>query len=39
MKKEILIVIIIIILIIIGHILTQNYTKNFFDEINYTVMK
>lgn len=33
MRKEIIVVIVIIILIIIGHIVTQNYTKNFFDEL------
>lgn len=34
MKKEIYIVILIIILIITGHICTQIYTKNFFDNIS-----
>lgn len=33
MKKELIIVIVIIVLIIIGHICTQNYTKNFFDSL------
>ena len=33
MKKEIIIVVIIVILIFAGHILTQNYTKVFFDDI------
>lgn len=39
MKKEIIIVIIIIICIIIGHILTQKYTRNFFDEISNDLQK
>lgn len=34
MKKEIIIVIIIIILIVVGHIVTQNYTKNIFSELS-----
>ncbi len=33
MKKEIIIVIVIIILIIIGHIFTQSYTSNFYNDI------
>lgn len=39
MKKEIIIVIVIIVFIIIAHILTQNYTKDFFDEISYDLQK
>lgn len=34
MKKEIIIIIVIIILIITAHVVTQNYTKNSFAEIN-----
>lgn len=39
MKKEIIIVIIIVILIFIGHIVTQNYTRNFFDNISMSLGK
>lgn len=39
MKKEIVIVLCLVILIIIGHVYTQKYTKNFFEdmsnELNY----
>lgn len=39
MKKEIIIVSIIVVLILIGHIATQNYTKNFFDDISMNLEK
>lgn len=39
MKKEIIIVVIIVILIIIGHIITQNYTKKFFENISVNLEK
>lgn len=39
MKKEIIIVVIIVILIIIGHIITQNYTKKFFENISVSLEK
>lgn len=39
MKKEIIIVVIIVILIFVGHILTQNYTKVFFDDISTELEK
>lgn len=39
MRKEFIIIIIILILIIIGHIVTQNYTKNFFDDISKELQK
>lgn len=39
MKKEINIVIIIVILIFIGHIVTKNYTRNFFDNISMSLGK
>lgn len=39
MKKEIIIVVIIVILIFAGHILTQNYTKVFFDDISTELEK
>lgn len=35
MKKEIIIVIVIVTLIIIGHIFTQNYINEFFNDICY----
>lgn len=39
MKKEVIIVVIIVILIIIGHIITQNYTKKFFENISVSLEK
>ena len=39
MKKEIIIVVIIVIVIIIGHIITQNYTKKFFENISVSLEK
>lgn len=39
MKKEIIIVFIIVILIFAGHIVTQNYTKAFFDDISTELEK
>ena len=39
MKKQVIIIIAIIILIIIGHLITQKYTKNFFDEISMELQK
>ena len=39
MKKEIIIVVIIVILIFAGHIVTQNYTKVFFDDISTELEK
>lgn len=39
MKKEIIIVVIIVILIIIGHIITQSYTKKFFENISVSLEK
>lgn len=34
MKKEIIIVIILVILIVIGHMVTQKYSEDFFDDIS-----
>ena len=39
MRKEFIIIITILILIIISHIVTQNYTKNFFDDISKELQK
>lgn len=39
MKKEVIIVVIIVILIIICHIITQNYTKKFFENISVSLEK
>lgn len=33
MKKELIMIIVIIVSVTIGHIVTQNYTKKFFDDI------
>ena len=34
MKKEIIIVFVILIIIVVGHIITQNHTNDFFDNIS-----